>query len=188
MKVMKEESARRSDHVLDLYSAVEELHGFSSKEMNKLLRDSDNFTLRLNTGKGSTMQIDMERLAGCLPLHLLAVLVSSNGGEVRLRYLLRGVRLLHSLSELASRHAKLEQILLEEVKITEQILDLVFYMLLVLARFEQEGRIGSFLTLQHAALVACGFHLLTAFVSPQWQDLVNVLLAHPKVDIYGCSI
>lgn len=184
MKVMKEESARRSDHVLDLYSAVEELHGFSSKEMNKLLRDSDNFTLRLNTGKGSTMQIDMERLAGCLPLHLLAVLVSSNGGEVRLRYLLRGVRLLHSLSELASRHAKLEQILLEEVKITEQILDLVFYMLLVLARFEQEGRIGSFLTLQHAALVACGFHLLTAFVSPQWQDLVNVLLAHPKVDIF----
>lgn len=184
MKVMKEDLARRSDHVLDLCSAVEELHGLSSKEMNKLLRDSDNFTLRLNTGKGSTMQIDMESLAGCLPLHLLAVLVSSNEGEVRLRYLLRGVRLLHSLSELASRHAKLEQILLEEVKITEQILDLVFYMLLVLARFEQEGRIGSFLTLQHAALVACSFHLLTAFVSPQWQDLVNVLLAHPKVDIF----
>lgn len=183
MKLMKEESGRRSDHILDLYSAVEELHSLSSKEMNKLLRDSDNFTLRLNTGKGSTMQIDMERLAGCLPLHLLAVLVSSNGGEVHLRYLLRGVRLLHSLSELASRHAKLEQILLEEVKITEQILDLVFYMLLVLARFEQEGRIGS-LTLQHAALVACSFHLLTAFVSPQWQDLVNVLLAHPKVEIF----
>lgn len=181
---MKEELVRRGDHILDLYSAVEELHGLSSKEMIKLLRDSDNFTLRLNTGKGSSMQIDMERLAGCLPLHLLAVLVSSNGGEVRLRYLLRGVRLLHSLGELASRHAKLEQILLEEVKITEQILDLVFYMLLVLARFEQEGRMGSFMTLQHAALVACSFHLLTAFVSPQWQDLVNVLLAHPKVDIF----
>ncbi|KAH9314712.1 hypothetical protein KI387_023339, partial [Taxus chinensis] len=187
MRPIKEDSVRRNDHFLDPYLAVEELHGLSSREMNKLLRDSDNFTLRVNTGKGSSMQINMEKLAGWLPLHLLAVLVASNGGEVpiRLRYLLHGIRLLHSLGELASRHAKLEQILLDNLKSTEQILDLVIYMLLVLARFEQEGRVGSFLTLhQHAALVACSLHLLSVYVSPQWQDIANVLLSHSEVDIF----
>ncbi|XP_057835727.2 nodulin homeobox isoform X1 [Cryptomeria japonica] len=187
MKPMKEDSVRRSDHFLDPYLAVEELHGLSSREMNKLLRDSDNFSLRVNTGKGSSMQVNMEKLAGCLPLHLLAVLVSSSGGEgpIRLRYLLHSVRLLYSLGDLASRHAKLEQMLLEDPKATEQILDLVIYILLVLARFEPEGRVGSFLTLhQHAALVACSLHLLTVYVSPQWQDIANVLLAHSEVDIF----
>eukprot|EP01018_Ginkgo_biloba_P033648 Gb_38591 [translate_table: standard] len=71
-------------------------------------------------------------------------------------------------------------ILLEELNLTEQIIDLVFYMLVVLAHFDQDGCLGSFLSLHHAALVACSLHLLTSFISTQWPDVVHVLLAHPK--------
>lgn len=55
-------------------------------------------------------QIDVEKLAGLLPLHLIAVLMSSDRDEALLRYLLCGIRLLHSLCDLAPRHAKLEQV------------------------------------------------------------------------------
>ena len=57
-------------------------------------------------------QIDVEKLAGFLPLHLISVLVSSDRDEALLRYLLCGIRLLHSLCELAPRHTKLEQVAL----------------------------------------------------------------------------
>ncbi|XP_077218641.1 sequence-specific DNA binding transcription factor ATNDX [Tasmannia lanceolata] len=184
MRHVKEEFTCNNDHVIDFNSAVEELHRLGSQELTKLLRDSDNFSIQLSTENGSLVQIDMERLAWSLPLHLIAVLGSSGGDDTHLRYLLRGARLLHSLSDLASRHTRLEQILLDEVKVTEQILDLVFYMLVVLARYEQEDRVGTSLPLLHSTLVACSLHLLTGYISLQWPDLVHVLLVHPKVDIF----
>ena len=52
----------------------------------------------------------MEKLAGFLPLHLIAVLMSSDRDESLLRYLLCGIRLLHSLCDLAPRNSKLEQV------------------------------------------------------------------------------
>ena len=55
-------------------------------------------------------QIDMEKLAAFLPLHFMAVLMSSDKDETLFRYLLSGIRLLHSLCDLAPRHAKLEQV------------------------------------------------------------------------------
>lgn len=55
-------------------------------------------------------QIDVEKLAGLLPSHLIAVLMSSDRDEALLRYLSCGIRLLHSLCDLAHRHAKLEQV------------------------------------------------------------------------------
>ncbi|KAL4205525.1 hypothetical protein AMTRI_Chr01g137730 [Amborella trichopoda] len=170
--------------VVDMMSIVEELNYLSLHELNKLLRDSESFTLHINAGKESFMQIDMERLASSLPLHLIAILISSMEDDLSLRYILCGVRLLHSLCELASRHAKLEQILLEDVKITEQILDLVFFMHVVLARYEQDGYSGSYLPLLHSALVACSLYLLRDYISLKWQDLVNVLVAHPKIDVF----
>ncbi|KAI3881315.1 hypothetical protein MKW92_008047 [Papaver armeniacum] len=169
---------------MDLISAVEVLHKLNSRELNKLLRESNNLTIKWCSDKGSLVLIDMERLAWSLPLHLIAVLVSPGGDEMRLRYLLCGCRLLHSLADIAARHTKLEQILFEEVKVTEQIMDLVFYLLVVLARYEKGNQISEFLPLLHSTLVACSFHLLTGYISTQWQDLVLVLLAHPKVDIF----
>ena len=55
-------------------------------------------------------QIDVEKLACFLPLHLMAVLISSNRDEALYKYLLCGVRLLYSLCDLAPRHARLEQV------------------------------------------------------------------------------
>ena len=54
-------------------------------------------------------QVDVEKLASCLPLHLMAC-VASSGTEPRLRYWLRAVRLLHTLSTLALGYPKLSQV------------------------------------------------------------------------------
>ncbi|KAB5527487.1 hypothetical protein DKX38_021334 [Salix brachista] len=179
MRLAKEETSM-AEQVIDLISAVKELHGLSSQELNKLLRDSENFTIHFHSGKGSTTKIDVEKLAGLLPLHLIAVLLSSDRDESLLRYLLCGIRLLHSLCDLGSRNSKLEQVLLDDVKVSEQLLDLVFYLLIVLSGYGQENLNSCSLLLVHSALVASSLHLLSGCISSQWQDLVQVLLAHPK--------
>ncbi|KAJ9184038.1 hypothetical protein P3X46_007822 [Hevea brasiliensis] len=184
MRNTKDESTCNTEQVIDLISAVKELHGLASQELSKLIRDSENFTIHFQTEKGSQLKIDVEKLAGFLPLHLIAVLVSSNKDESLLRYSLRGIRLLHSLCDLAPRHTKLEQILLDDVKISEQLLDLVFYILIVLCNIRQENHNTNSVPLLHSALLACSLYLLTGCISSHWQDLVQVLLAHPKVDIF----
>ncbi|KAG6645122.1 hypothetical protein I3843_08G097700 [Carya illinoinensis] len=170
--------------VIDLISAVKELHGFSSQELHKLLRDSENFTIHYRTEKNSLIKIDMEKLAGFLPLHLIAVLMSADRDEALFRYLLSGIRLLYSLCDLAPRHSKLEQILLDDVKVSEQLLDLVFYLLIVLGGYKQDTLMFGPMPTVHSALVACSLNLLTGCISSQFPDLVHVLLAHPKVDIF----
>ncbi|PIA59875.1 hypothetical protein AQUCO_00400623v1 [Aquilegia coerulea] len=184
MRHAREEPTWVIDQPIDLNSVVEELHGLNSQEISKLLRDSENYTLQRCTEGGSVIQIEMEKLARCLPVHLIAVLVSSDADNNRLQYLLRGFRLLHSFCELASRHPKLEQILLEEVRITEQIMDLMFYTVVVLARYKQDNHAAHYFPFLHSTLVACSFYLLTSYISSQWKDLVQVLLAHPEVDLF----
>ncbi|XP_065861249.1 nodulin homeobox isoform X3 [Euphorbia lathyris] len=186
MRLAKDESSYNAEQqVIDLISAVKELHGLSpQEELNKLIRDSENFIIHFRTEKGSNIKIDVEKLAGFLPLHLIAVLVSSDKDEALLRYLICGIRLLHSLCDLAPRHAKLEQILLDDVKVSEQLIDLVFYVLIVLNGIRQEVDNKSAVPLLHSALVACSLYLLIGCISSNWQDLVHVLLAHPKVDIF----
>ncbi|KAJ6319759.1 hypothetical protein OIU78_015215 [Salix suchowensis] len=155
MRLAKEETSM-AEQVIDLISAVKELHGLSSQELNKLLRDSENFTIHFHSGKGSTTKIDVEKLAG----------LSSFTPYCR------------------SRNSKLEQVLLDDVKVSEQLLDLVFYLLIVLSGYGQENLNSCSLLLVHSALVASSLHLLSGCISSQWQDLVQVLLAHPKVDIF----
>nr|XP_011459788.1 PREDICTED: uncharacterized protein LOC105350094 [Fragaria vesca subsp. vesca] len=178
--VKEEPSSCNALQVIDLVSAVKELHGLSSQELGKLLKDSDNFTIQYVTEKESLLKIDVEKLASFLPLHLIAVLMSSEQDEALFRYLLCGIRLLHSLCDLAPRNPKLEQILLDDVKVSEQLLDLVFYILIVFSGYEQKSNNFGMAPLMHSALVACTLHLLTGCISSQWQDLVQVLLAHPK--------
>ncbi|XP_024032046.1 nodulin homeobox [Morus notabilis] len=184
MRNNKEESTSSATQVVDLISAVKELHRLNSQELNRLLRDSENFTIQHVTEKGSVLKIDMEKFVGFLPLHLIAVLMSSGRDEALFRYLLCGLRLLHSFCELAPRNAKLEQILLDDVKVSEQLLDMVLYLLIVCGRVEQKNHDFGALPLVHSALVACSLHLLTGFIASQWPDLVHVLLAHPKVEIF----
>ncbi|XP_057449111.1 nodulin homeobox-like [Lotus japonicus] len=193
MKIVKENPSdsdvqanpSRSDiQVIDLVSAVKELHGLNSQELYRLLRDAENFTVHHLTGKGLLLKIDMDKLAGSLPLHLTAAIISSDRNEALFRYLLRGIRLLHSLCDLSPRLPKLDQIFLDDVKVLEQLMDFVFYMLIVLSGYRQEDHAFSPMYLLHSALVACSLYLLTGFISAQWQDIVHVLLAHPKVDIF----
>uniref|UniRef100_A0A5B6ZTY9 Homeobox domain-containing protein n=1 Tax=Davidia involucrata TaxID=16924 RepID=A0A5B6ZTY9_DAVIN len=185
MRHAKEEPFSSTElQAIDLVSAVKELHRLSSQELNKLIRDSENNMLQRLTENGSAIQIDVEKLSRYLPLHLISKLMSSERDEVLFRYLLCGVRLLHSLCDLAPRHPKLEQILLDDVKVSEQLLDLVFYLLIILGGYRQEHHASSATPLLHSALVACSLYLLTGCISSQWQDLAHLLLAHPKVDIF----
>ncbi|KAK6940895.1 hypothetical protein RJ641_030426, partial [Dillenia turbinata] len=169
---------------IDLIAAVKELHGLSSQELHKLMRDPDNFTLQCSIENGSSIQFDIEKYAGLLPLHLIAVLMSSDRDEASFRYLLCGLRLMHSLYDLASRNPKIEQVLLEDVKVLAQILDLVFYFLTVLGNYKQDNQESVSIPLLHSALVACSLYLLTGVISSHWQEIAYVLLACPKVDIF----
>ncbi|KAK2990556.1 hypothetical protein RJ640_019836, partial [Escallonia rubra] len=169
---------------VDLMSAVKGFHILSSHELSKLIRDSENFLLQHTTCNGSSVEIDVEKLARYLPLHLIAMLMSSERDEALFRYLLCGFRLMHNLCDLASRHPKLEQILLDDVKVSEQLLDLIFYLMIILGGYRQEHYTSTPVPVLHPALVACSLYLLTGCISSQWTELSQVLLAHPKVDIF----
>ncbi|KAK8579056.1 hypothetical protein V6N12_069390 [Hibiscus sabdariffa] len=259
MKQGEGEAMCTVEQAIDLISVVKEIHGLNSQELNKLLRDSGNFTIHFATEKGLEVKIDVEKLAGFLPLHLIAVLVSSGRDEALLRYLLCGIRLLNSLCELAPRHTKFEQdagknaatgvsaawhekptrrcevcafwrgarrcasgafchpgfcqshgevqgrrcggalgwkrdplrpaafkpkVLLDDVKVSEQLIDLVFYALIVLNDYRQDINDSGPVPVLHSALVACSLYLLTGCISSQWQDLALVMVAHPKVDMF----
>ncbi|KAL8143114.1 LOW QUALITY PROTEIN: hypothetical protein V2J09_016146 [Rumex salicifolius] len=183
MKNSREGSSSSSCQAIDLVAQVKETHGLGPQELFKLLKDSKKNSFMRTTKIGSLLQIDVEKLAKLLPLHLIAVVLSSQRDEVLLSYLLRGLRLLHSICEIASRFPKIEQILLDDAKMSEQLLDLVFYLLIVFSEYRQENHVAGHLLLYSTA-VACSMYLLTACVSTHWNELACVLVAHRKVDIF----
>lgn len=95
--------------MIDMVSVIEELSGLTSRELGEMLKESENFVLQEKTEDGGTKQVDMEKLVSSLPLHLLAVCLELERGS-DLAYVLRGMRFLHSLSELSARHTRLEQV------------------------------------------------------------------------------
>uniref|UniRef100_J3M4M8 Homeobox domain-containing protein n=2 Tax=Oryza brachyantha TaxID=4533 RepID=J3M4M8_ORYBR len=168
--------------MIDMVSVVEELSGLTSRELGEMLKESENFVLQAKTEDDGTNQVDMEKLVSSLPLHLLAVCLELERGS-DLAYVLRGMRFLHSLSELAARHTRLEQVLLDDVKLSEQVMDLIFFVLSILSHWKKENHLGVSPFI-HSSLVAATLHLLTSYFSSQWHELVHILLAHPKVDIF----
>ncbi|XP_059295471.1 nodulin homeobox isoform X1 [Lycium ferocissimum] len=187
MRLLKEEGASCSTDqarpihpALDLISAVKGLHGLSSQELSRLIREAENNILQHLTENGLNIQIDVEKLARYLALHLIAVILASEANASLLKYLLSGFQLLHSLSDLASRHPKIEQILLDDVKVSEQLLDLVFYSLVILCTY---SKVSNDMVLLHSTLVASSLYLLTVCMSSQWHDLTLVLLGYRKVDV-----
>eukprot|EP00897_Mesotaenium_endlicherianum_P001598 jgi/Mesen1/1466/ME000132S00405 len=118
---------------LDIFLAVEELHHMSSKDFAKILRSSPTLTLPFTDSSGASVPVDLKKLASCLPLHLLAHVAGEGPCREAMWHLAKGMRLLHTLSELAARFVPLEQVLLQEVSTREQMLDLVIYTLLQLA-------------------------------------------------------
>ncbi|XP_011079763.1 nodulin homeobox isoform X2 [Sesamum indicum] len=175
----------RSEVALDLIAAVKGLHELSPQQLSKLIRDSGNNVVRHIAEDGSHIQVDLEKFARYLPLHLIAVIMSWERDKSTFKYLLCGILLLHSMCDLASRVPKFEQILLDDVKVSEQLIDLVFYILVLLGAYRQEhNNIPNDMVLLHSALVACSLKLLTVIVSPQFQEVAQVLIAYHKVDIF----
>ncbi|XP_019197474.1 PREDICTED: nodulin homeobox isoform X2 [Ipomoea nil] len=177
-------SVRRAEPPLDLVSAVKGLHTLGSQELSRLIRDAENNILRHSTQNGSSVQVDLEKLARHLSLHLIAVIMARETNEALLKYLLSGFQLLHSLSDIASRHPKLEQILLDDIKVSEQLLDLVFYSLIILCTYCQKFQVSNDMVLLHSTLVASSLYILTVCISSQWHELAQVFLAYYKVDIF----
>uniref|UniRef100_A0ACD5UQH8 Uncharacterized protein n=1 Tax=Avena sativa TaxID=4498 RepID=A0ACD5UQH8_AVESA len=171
-----------SPSMIDMISAIEELSGLTTRELSEMLKESESFVLQSKADDGGPKQVDMEKLVSSLPLHLLAVCLDLGRGS-DLTYVLRGMRFLHSLSELATRHTRLEQVLLDNVKLSEQVMDLIFFVLSILSHWKKENHLGAS-PLIHSSLVATSLHLLTSYFSSQWHELVHILLAHPKVDIF----
>nr|GMD17106.1 nodulin homeobox isoform X1 [Ipomoea batatas] len=177
-------SVRRTEPPLDLVSAVKGLHTLGSQELSRLIRDAENNILRHSTQNGSSVQVDLEKLARHLSLHLIAVIMARETNEALLKYLLSGFQLLHSLGDIASRHPKLEQILLDDIKVSEQLLDLVFYSLIILCTYCQKFQVSNDMVLLHSTLVASSLYILTQCISSQWHELAQVFLAYYKVDIF----
>nr|WDA42952.1 nodulin homeobox [Fagopyrum tataricum] len=183
MKNSREGPSSSLCQAFDMVAQVKETHGLGPQELFKLLKDSEKFSFVHKIDNGSSLQIDVEKLAKLLPLHLIAVVLSSQRDEVLLSYLLRGLRLLHSLCEIASRFPKIEQILLDDAKMSEQLLDLVFYLLIVFSDYRQDNH-GAGNLLLCSTSVACSLYLLTVCISTHWNELACALVAHPKVDIF----
>ncbi|KAL7112788.1 hypothetical protein ACP275_04G023300 [Erythranthe tilingii] len=176
----------RAEVVLDIIAAVKGLHELSPQQISKLIKDSGNNVVRHIAEDGSHIQVvDLEKFARYLPLHLIAVIMDWERDRSTFKYLLCGVLLLHSMCDLASRVPKIEQILLDDVKVSEQLIDLVFYLLVLLGAYRQEyHNTPNEMVLLHSALVACGLKLLTVIVSQQYQEVAQVLVAYYKVDIF----
>ncbi|KAG6436942.1 hypothetical protein SASPL_101848 [Salvia splendens] len=134
---------------------------------------------------GCAKVVDLEKFARNLPLHLIAVIMVWEREKSTFKYFPCGILLLHSMCDLASRVPKIEQvigsdtvlsiiissrwhrsiffILLEDMKISEQLIDPVFYLLFVdmylLLRIQESHTIPNDMVLLHAALVACSVHI-----------------------------
>ncbi|KAG6384031.1 hypothetical protein SASPL_135607 [Salvia splendens] len=85
------------------------------------------------------------------------------------KYLLCGILRLHSMCDLASRVPKIEQIS------EEQLIDLVFYLLVLLGAYIQVNI--------HFLIRYCSLQLLTVIVSSQYQEVALALTAYYKVAI-----
>ncbi|KAG6418633.1 hypothetical protein SASPL_120837 [Salvia splendens] len=114
----------------------------------------------------------MEKYARNLPLHLIAVIMDWEMDKSTFKYLLCGILLLHSMFHLASRVPKIEQligsqtvlsiiILLDDVKISEQLIDLVFYLLVLLGPYRHVSI--HFLEILVLSSVVCRYVLTTSY-------------------------
>lgn len=184
-ELMSTLSRGRAEPVLDLVAAVNTLHELSAQQLSKLIKDSGNSIIRYVAEDGSHFQIDVEKFARYLPLHLIAVIMAWERDKSTFKYLLCGILLLHSMCDLASRVPKIEQILLDDAKVSEQLIDLVFYLLVVLGAYRKDHcHTPNDMVLLHSALVACSLKLLTVIVSPQYQEVAQVLTSYYKVDVF----
>ncbi|GAA0145942.1 homeodomain transcription factor [Lithospermum erythrorhizon] len=175
---------KRNEQAHDIMSPVRLLQGLATEDLDKLFLEPGNIVSH-TTSNGILVQIDMEKLSRNLALHICATSLAWKREKSLFEYLLSAVRLLHSLYGLASKHPSIKQNLLDNVKVAEELIDLAFYLMVILcSSFTQEKGGLADLALLHSTMVACTLYLLRACTSSQWQDLSQVLLAYYKVDVF----
>ncbi|XP_074346081.1 nodulin homeobox-like isoform X1 [Apium graveolens] len=163
---------------IDLISAVKSLH--SCQDLSKLIRDSEDGMSELRFENVSSTQIDFEGLAK-VPIHLLARLLQSKLDEDLLKYVLIGIRLLHNLYDAALRHPKLEQIMSDDIPLS-QLIELIFYVLIVLNYYTKtkEHHHLTPVTHLHSTIAASSLLLFEKVISPHPVELANIIVNHPK--------
>ncbi|KAK1385235.1 Nodulin homeobox [Heracleum sosnowskyi] len=166
---------------IDLISAVKSLH--SCQDLSKLIGDSENSISELKFENGSSIQIDFDSLAK-VPIHLLARILQSKLDEDLLKYVLIGIRLLHNLYDAAPRHHKLEQIMSDDIPLLSQLIELIFYVLIVLNYYTKEHQHLTPVTHLHSTIAASTLLLFEKAISPHPVELANVLVNHPKVHLF----
>ncbi|KAJ0956768.1 putative nodulin homeobox protein [Helianthus annuus] len=94
----------------DLIFAVKKLHILSSKDLGKLIRDAMNGIIKY-TINGSSFEINVENLGRPLVQHIMKDIVSSlKPDKQHFKYFLSGLRLLHTLWNIASHHSTLARV------------------------------------------------------------------------------
>ncbi|XP_021995725.1 nodulin homeobox-like [Helianthus annuus] len=158
---------------LDLFSAVKKLHVLSSKYLGKLIRDAKNGIIKY-TINGSSFEEDL------LSSTILKDVSSLKPDEEHFKYLLSGLKLLHTLCDIASHHSTLARVFVKDMVVQEEMLNSIFSMIRVLSQLGKKINGLSQMVL-YSALLSNSMYLLKAFISSEWKDIADVLLAHPEV-------
>ncbi|XP_021995724.2 nodulin homeobox-like [Helianthus annuus] len=164
---------------LDLTSAVKKLHVLSSKDLGKLIRDAKNGIIKY-TINGSSIEINVENLGRLLVQHIKDIVPSLKPDEQHFKNLLSGLKLLHTLCDIASHHSTLARVFVEDMVVQQEMLNTIFNMIRALSQLGKKINGLSQMVL-YSALLSNSMYLLKAFISSEWKDIADVLLAHPEV-------
>ncbi|XP_021995726.1 nodulin homeobox-like [Helianthus annuus] len=167
---------------LDLTLAVKELHALSSKDLGELIRDAEDGIVKYVKQDGSSLEISVEILARHLVKYIMEHLIPSKVNEENFKHMLSGLRLLHTLCDIACHHSTLAQVLVEDTSVQDEILNSIFRIIDFLSQSGEKISGSSRMVLLYSALLSSSMYLLKALISSEWQDITNDLLAHSKVD------
>ncbi|KAI3682742.1 hypothetical protein L1987_82950 [Smallanthus sonchifolius] len=129
-------------------------------------------------------KINVESLARRLGMHIAEHFVKFTTDEQYLRYLLSGLRLLHTLYDIASHHSKLEQVLVQDKNVGTDMIHSITSMIIVLSCFGEKINFSNQSVLLYSTLLASGLYLLKAIISSETPTFTLVLLALDEVDSF----
>ncbi|KAJ0493222.1 putative nodulin homeobox protein [Helianthus annuus] len=181
-KEVDEQPCREMSPQLDLTLAVKELHALSSKDLGELIGDAENGIVKYVKQDGSSLEINVEILARHLVKYIMEHLAPSKVNEEHFKHMLSGLRLLHTLCDIACHHSTLARVVVEDTSVQDEILNSIFRMIDFLSQSGEKISGSSRMVLLYSALLSSSMYLLKALISSEWQDITNVLLAHSKVD------
>ncbi|KAJ0791137.1 putative nodulin homeobox protein [Helianthus annuus] len=132
-------------------------------------------------------QINVENLGRPLVQHIMIDTVSLlKPDEQHFKYLLSGLKLLHTLCDIASHHSTLARVFVEDMNVQHEMLNSIFRMIHVLSQLGEKIN-GLSQMVMYSALLSNSMYLLKALISSEWKDVADVLLAHPEVGDFAIA-